>query len=72
MDLINLAVEEYDQSLFYKSTLRQLTPAEAYLSNGINLQLNLAVALVLGLMLSVFIVLFNSFMKEKEEGDGTK
>ncbi|SRR6056297_2801132 len=70
IDHINIAIEEYDKGRFYNSALKQLTPVEVYRSSDVNLKLNLAISLILGLMLSVFIVLFKNYMAEENENEG--
>ncbi len=65
IDQINLTLEEYDYNRFYKSTLRQLTPSESYSVIDTNVKLNTAIGLVLGLMISVFMVFFRSYMKNE-------
>ncbi len=65
IDQINSTLEEYDYNRFYKSTLRQLTPSESYSVIDTNVKLNTAVGMVLGLMISVFMVFFRSYMKNE-------
>jgi capsular polysaccharide biosynthesis protein len=70
IDQINVAIGEYDKGRFYNSALKQLTPVEVYESSDVNLKLNLAISLLLGLMFSVFIVFFKSYMAEENEDQG--
>lgn len=65
IDQINSTLEEYDYNRFYKSTLRQLTPSESYSVIDTNVKLNTAIGMVLGLMISMFMVFFRSYMKNE-------
>ncbi|QHI71306.1 YveK family protein [Aminipila terrae] len=69
MKVINKTVKDYYNEKAYKKYAEQLIPTQSYdKDNGMNLPLNLAIALAAGLILGVLIVLFKEYLKTEEEG----
>ena len=67
VDLIDTTNETLNDYYAYKygGSIKQIAPAE--LVNDMNILLNLAIAFVLGLMVSVFVVFMRAYWKSTEK-----
>lgn len=64
IELTNKTVNEYYETKYYGRAVVQLTPAEITNIKYEKLVLNLAIAFVIGLMVSIFIVFFREYWRK--------
>lgn len=69
MIVLNATVKDYHDNKAYQKYAEQLIPTQSYAKeNGVNLPLNLAIALIAGLILGSMIVLFREYITTEEQG----
>lgn len=69
MKTLNITAKDYYDNKAYQKYVEQLIPTKNYdKENGVNLMLNMAIAIAVGLFLGMLIVIFKEYILKEEQG----